>query len=89
MSGLAEFQAIGDDAAAPAAEPGNIARLAPGIFLSDLRLQRSADGQHLLILCDEEAVAIYGPMGPSVAVVEFADGGRFTVESLLDLLADG
>lgn len=87
MSGAAEYQA--DDAAAPVAELGDIARLAPGIFLSDLQLQRSADGQHLLILCDEEAVAIYGPMGPSVAAVEFADGGRFTVESLLDLLADG
>ncbi len=32
-------------------------------------------------------VALYGPMGGSVRAIEFAWGGRYAIEEVLDLIA--
>jgi hypothetical protein len=62
-------------------------RLAAGIAPTDLKMVRSDDRQYLLIHCGDEFVAMYGSAGGSPASVEFADGGCYSVEELLDLVS--
>lgn len=63
------------------------ARLIAGVTLDDLALAHSHDGQYLLICCGEEVLVIYGAMGGSVETIEFADGGCYSVEEVLDRVA--
>lgn len=53
----------------------------------DLAVRRSDDGQYLLLYAGQTLLAIYGAMGADPEYVEFADGGRFAVDELLDLAA--
>ncbi|OHC66906.1 MAG: hypothetical protein A3H93_15970 [Rhodocyclales bacterium RIFCSPLOWO2_02_FULL_63_24] len=66
---------------------GDTLRLAAGVTLDHLALAHSHDGQYLLIYCGEELLAIYGAMGGNVATIEFADGGCYSVEEVLGLVA--
>ena len=52
-----------------------------------MALEPSHDGQYLLIRCAGDVVALYGPMGGSVRAIEFAWGGRYAIEEVLDLIA--
>jgi len=70
-----------------ASSDGNTARLVAGIVPTDLKMAHSDDGQYLFIHCGDEFVAMYGAMGGSPAAVEFADGGSYSVEELLDLVS--
>jgi hypothetical protein len=79
--------ATGEVAQAVASCDGNTVRLAAGIAPVDLTVAHSYDGQYLLIHCGDEFVAVYGSAGGSPAAVEFADGGRYSIEELLDLVA--
>lgn len=63
-------------------------RLASGITPGDLAVTASPCGQYLLITCRDALVAMYGAMGGSIEAVEFADGGRYSVEELLDLIGE-
>lgn len=65
---------------------GTTVRLAPGIAPADLKMGHSDDGQYLLIHCGDEFVAMYGSGGGSPPAVEFADGGCYSIEELLDLV---
>lgn len=62
--------------------PGNVISLVPG----DLAVDRSDDGQYLLLYAGQTLLAIYGAMGADPEFVEFADGGRFAVDELLDMV---
>jgi hypothetical protein len=53
----------------------------------DLAVRRSDDGQYLLLYAGQTLLAIYGAMGADPEYVEFADGGRFSVDDLLDMAA--
>jgi len=80
-----------EEAAEEAAEiieagDGDTVRLVPGIAPRDLAVARSECGQYLLITCRNALVAMYGAMGGSVEAVEFSDGGRYSVEELLDVI---
>lgn len=57
-------------------------RMIPG----DLAVSRSDDGQYLLLYAGQTLLAIYGAMGADPEYVEFADGGRFAVDELLDMV---
>ena len=63
-------------------------RLATGITPDDLAVEHSECGQYLLINCGDALVAMYGAMGGSVAAVQFADGRSYSVEELLDVIAE-
>lgn len=52
----------------------------------DLSISRSDDGQYLLLYAGQTLLAIYGAMGADPEYVEFADGGRFAVDELLDMV---
>lgn len=52
----------------------------------DLAVSRSDDGQYLLLYAGRTLLAIYGAMGADPEYVEFADGGRFSVDELLDMV---
>ncbi len=52
----------------------------------DLVVSRSDDGQYLLLYAGQTLLAIYGAMGADPEFVEFADGGRFAVDELLDMV---
>ena len=67
---------------------GDTVRLATGITPDDLAVEHSECGQYLLINCGEALVAMYGAMGGSVAAVKFADGRSYSVEELLDVIAE-
>ena len=56
-------------------------------ILGDLKVSPSNDGQYLLLYAGQKLLAIYGAMGADPEVVEFADGSRFAVDTLLDLVA--
>ena len=84
MKTIAEL--VNAAAAQGAGDAGAIVRLGPGLDLTDLAVGASGCGQYLLITCCGEVVAMVGAMGSDVATVEFADGGRYPVEELLDLL---
>ena len=51
----------------------------------ELKVGRSDDGQYLLLYAGQTLLAIYGAMGTDPEYVEFADGGRFAVDDLLDM----
>lgn len=88
MSEAAQRMAGADEGAkVVAASDGNTARLAAGIAPADLTVAHSDDGQYLVINCGDELVAVYGAMGGSPTIVEFADGGSYSVEELLDLVS--
>jgi hypothetical protein len=74
------------DDTAEITEDGDTVRLASGIGPGDLAVARSECGQYLLITCSDALVAMYGAMGGSVEAVEFADGGSYSVEELLDVI---
>lgn len=57
-------------------------RMDPGA----LAVSRSDDGQYLLLYAGQTLLAIYGAMGADPEFVEFADGGRFAVDELLDMV---
>jgi hypothetical protein len=78
----------GEGAPAEIIEDGDTVRLAAGIGPGDLAVARSECGQYLLITCREALVAMYGAMGGSVEAVEFADGDSYSVEELLDVIAE-
>lgn len=78
--GAADVMELGD---------GDTVRLAAGITPGDLAVEHSECGQYLLITCRSALVAMYGVMGGSVTSVEFADGGSYSVEELLDAIAEG
>lgn len=65
----------------------DVVRLIAGISPVDLKMVASEDGQYLLIYCGHELVAAYGAMGGNPDAVEFAEGGRYSVEQLLDLVS--
>lgn len=67
---------------------GGTVRLATGITPDDLAVEHSECGQYLLINCGDALVAMYGAMGGSVAAVQFADGRSYSVEELLDVIAE-
>jgi hypothetical protein len=75
-----------DDDTATVIEDGDTVRLAAGIGPGDLAVAKSPCGQYLLITCSDALVAMYGAMGGSVEAVEFADGGSYSVEELLDVI---
>ncbi|MFH1869004.1 MAG: hypothetical protein ABIK82_00665 [Pseudomonadota bacterium] len=52
----------------------------------NLAVSRSDDGQYLLLYAGQTLLAIYGAMGADPEFVEFADGGRFAVDELLDMV---
>lgn len=52
----------------------------------ELAVSRSNDGQYLLLYAGQTLLAIYGAMGADPEYVEFADGGRFAVDDLLDMV---
>lgn len=58
-----------------------------GLIRAELKVSGSDDGQYLLIHAGQRLLAIYGAMGADPEIVEFADGGRFSVEQLLDMAA--
>lgn len=60
---------------------------AGGLVVGDLLVGRSDDGQYLLLYAGQTLLAIYGAMGADPEFVEFADGGRFAVDDLLDMVA--
>jgi hypothetical protein len=70
--------------AAPGAASG-----AGGAIPGDLKVNRSDDGQYLLLFAGQKLLAIYGAMGADPEVVELADGSRYAVDALLDLIAVG
>jgi hypothetical protein len=64
-------------------ELGYVISMIPG----DLAVRRSDDGQYLLLYAGQTLLAIYGAMGADPEYVEFADGGRYAVDDLLDMVA--
>lgn len=52
----------------------------------DLAVSRSDDGQYLLLYAGQTVLAIYGAMGADPEYVELADGRRFAVDQLLDMV---
>lgn len=68
--------------AEPDKELSYVISLIPG----DLAVSRSDDGQYLLLYAGQTLLAIYGAMGADPEFVEFADGGRFAVDELLDMV---
>ena len=58
---------------------------AGGMGPAELVVSRSDDGQYLLLYAGQTLLAIYGAMGTDPEYVEFADGGRFAVDDLLDM----
>jgi hypothetical protein len=58
-----------------------------GLVPGDLAVSRSDDGQYLLLYAGQTLLAIYGAMGADPEFVEFADGGRYAVDDLLDMVA--
>lgn len=72
---------------AVAAVDGDTARLAEGIEPMDLGVHPSNDGQCLMVHCGSEIVAMVCAMGGSPEIVQFADGTRYSLEALLDLVA--
>ena len=70
------------------AAPGPAPR-GDSVIPRDLKVSRSDDGQYLLLYAGKRLLAIYGAMGADPEVVEFADGRRFAVDALLDLVAAG
>ncbi|MBI5107180.1 MAG: hypothetical protein HZA62_00390 [Rhodocyclales bacterium] len=61
-------------------------RLAVGFGLADLAVEASDCGQYLMLMCGETLVALVGAMGSDVEAVEFADGGRYRVEDLMEMV---
>jgi len=72
-----------------AAEPPASAASVGGEIPGDLNVSHSDDGQYLLLYAGQKLLAIYGAMGADPEFVEFADGRRFAVDALLDLVAAG
>lgn len=64
-------------------------RRGDSVIPRDLNVSRSDDGQYLLLYAGQRLLAIYGAMGADPEFVEFADGRRFAVDTLLDLVAAG
>ena len=62
-------------------------RLGVGFGLADLAVRASGCGQYLMLTCGGELVALISAMGSDVETVEFADGGRYRVEELMDRVA--
>jgi len=60
--------------------------LCPEVRLTDMRLEPSHDGHHMLIWCRCRIVAIVGSMGSSVEIFDFADVGRLTAMELIERL---
>ena len=54
----------------------------------ELSVDRSDDGQYLLLYAGQKLLAIYGAMGADPEFVEFADGGRVAVDDLLDMVSE-
>lgn len=77
---------IGTRKVVEAGEDGG--HLAAGISPSDLAVESRECGQYLLINCGNELVAMYGAMDGSVAAVGFADGGCYSLEKRLDVIAE-
>lgn len=73
--------------AMPAADAGGTIRLGAGIGLADLAVESSDCGHYLMLMCGESLVALVGATGSDVEAVEFADGMRYRVEDLLDMVA--
>lgn len=61
-------------------------RLAAGLGLADLAVEASDCGQYLMLMCGETLVALVGATGSDVEAVEFADGGRYRVEDLMEMV---
>jgi hypothetical protein len=62
-------------------------RLAVGLGLADLAVEASDCGQYLMLMCGGTLVALVGAMGSDVEAVEFADGGRYRVEDLVEMVS--
>lgn len=77
--------AANDDLSSP--NPAGIVRLAAGIGLADLAVEASDCGQYVMLMCGQTLVALMGAMGCDVESIEFADGRRYRVEELMDLVA--
>jgi hypothetical protein len=71
------------DDSAPAA---TTIQLGQGLGLADLAVEASDCGQYLMLMCGETLVALVGAMGSDVEAVEFADGGRYRVEDLMEMV---
>ncbi|MCX7150384.1 MAG: hypothetical protein NTY05_13440 [Rhodocyclales bacterium] len=84
--GMPDFREAKEPAAidSPASAPS-----AGGAIPYDLNVSHSDDGQYLLLYTGKKLLAIYGAMGADPEFVEFADGSRFAVDALLDLVATG
>ena len=61
-------------------------QLGQGLGLADLAVEASDCGQYLMLMCGETLVALVGAMGSDVEAVEFADGGRYRVEDLMEMV---
>lgn len=61
------------------------ASLGRELIQGELKVSQSDDGQYLLIYAGQVLLAIYGAMGADPEVVEFASGGRYAVQTLLDM----
>ena len=93
-SGLHEdYHKVSDEASL--IDAGKIARVSGLVFrtawsLAGVAYEATLSGDdYLLITCRSALVAMYGAMGGSVTSVEFADGGSYSVEELLDAIAEG
>jgi hypothetical protein len=54
--------------------------------LADLAVEASDCGQYLMLMCGETLVALAGATGSDVEAVEFADGGRYRVEDVMEMV---
>lgn len=72
--------------AANSTDANGVANPAEGLIIGDLSVGHSDDGQYLLLYAGQTLLAIYGAMGADPEFVEFADGGRFAVDDLLDMV---
>lgn len=75
------------DAAGKSLDQGQDLSYVISLIPGDLAVRRSDDGQYLLLYAGQTLLAIYGAMGADPEYVEFADGGRFAVDDLLDMVA--
>lgn len=81
-----------DDSLSPGSQSTGeapIVRLGAGIGLADLAVEASDCGQYLMLTCQGALVALVGAMGSDVESVEFADGGSYRIEELMDLVGGG
>jgi hypothetical protein len=61
-------------------------QLGQGLGLADLAVEASDCGQYLMLMCGETLVALVGATGSDVEAVEFADGGRYRVEDVMEMV---